>query len=289
MELTKNELTEFVRSQKKIFDLVRLVDVSMCTQLLVSDDGVLQEQPYRCYATWKKNSRCENCTSAKAFAHKSKMTKFEFVNNNVFFVVSAYSEVEGVPFVIEMVSELNDETLFEAYGKDKFIRTIEAHNKKLYTDQLTGAYNRRYFEEQLRKLNKINAVAMVDVDNFKSINDTFGHSAGDFALKEIVRTISASIRSFDAVIRLGGDEFLTVFQKVERNELKEILDKIRNNISMIHSDEYADMCLSVSIGAVYSDESAVELINQADKYLYEAKKLKNCVIVEEIPDKLTIN
>lgn len=182
MNLLKNELITFI-TVKKIFDTVRLVDVSMTTQCLISDDGKIEESPYQCYAVWNKNKRCENCISAKAFALKSKLTKFEFVENEVYFVISVYIEVEGTPYMLELISKLNDETLFGAFGKDKFIQSIENHNKKLYIDALTGAYNRHYYDEQLRTLNRINSVVMIDADNFKHVNDTFGHAIGDFVLK----------------------------------------------------------------------------------------------------------
>lgn len=282
MNLSKEELITFVTVQKKIFDTVRLVDVSITTQHLISDDGKIEEGLYQCYAVWNKNKRCENCISAKAFALKSKLTKFEFVENEVYFVVSVYTEVEGTAYVLEMVSKLNDETLFGAFGKDKFIQSIKNHNKKLYIDSLTGAYNRHYYDEQLRTFNRINSVVMIDADNFKHINDTYGHSIGDFVLKEIVKVMSSYIRTSDAVIRWGGDEFLIVFQGITRNILAERLEGIRQTVSTICNGEHYELKVSISMGAVYSTEPATDLIDLADKALYEAKERKNSIVIKEL-------
>lgn len=129
--------------------------MSLTTQYEISDAGELIQGPYQCYTVWNKEKRCENGVSAKAFALKGKLTKFEFVNDSVYFVTSIYTEVEGTPYMLEMVDRLNDDVLFGAYGKNKFVDTITEYNRKLYTDALTGAYNRLYYSEQLQKLAKI--------------------------------------------------------------------------------------------------------------------------------------
>lgn len=281
MNLSTKDLIAFIELQKKIFDIVRIVDVSMTTQYIISDNGKVEEQPYQCYAVWNKNKRCENCISAKAFALKSKLTKFEFVENEVYFVMSIYTEIENKEYTLEMVSKLNDETLFGACGKDKFIETIENYNRKLYVDALTGAYNRHYYEEQLRKLNHMNSFVMIDVDNFKYINDTYGHSTGDFVLKEVVKVILPYIESSDAVIRMGGDEFLLVFQDISKNTLSEKLENIRQDVLRIISDKYSELKVSISMGAVYSSKLDAGLVDLADKALYEAKKRKNSIIIKE--------
>ena len=111
---------------------MRLVDVSLTTEYTMSDDGTFIAGEYQCYAVWNKNQRCENCISAKAYALKGKLSKFEFVNDEIYFVVSVYSKIEGTEFMIEMVSKLNDDTLFGAYGKNNFIHSIESYNKKIF-------------------------------------------------------------------------------------------------------------------------------------------------------------
>ena len=86
----------------------------------------------------------------------------------------------------------------------------QAFEEKLYRDPLTGIYNRRYYEEVARKTIGPAGVALMDVDDFKICNDTYGHYAGDMALKTVANTIQSCIRKSDLLIRYGGDEFLLV-------------------------------------------------------------------------------
>lgn len=284
MNLSKSELPAFISAQKKVFDTVRLVDVSLTEQYILSDNGEMVKQPYRCYAVWNKSKRCENCISAKAFALKKRLTKFEFVENEVYFVVSIYTEIDDSPYALEMVSKINDDTLFGAYGKDKFIKSLQNYNNKLYIDAMTGAYNRRYYYEQLKQLSFINAVVMLDIDHFKIINDTYGHPTGDFVLNEIVKIIFASIRECDAIVRFGGDEFLLVFQNIKLNALNERLENIKKAVFAIQSNKNPDLQVSVSMGAVYSSESAISFVELADKAMYEAKAHNSSIVIKDISD-----
>ena len=79
---------------------------------------------------------------------------------------------------------------------------------------MTNAYSRRYYEEYVQYINDVSAVAMIDADNFKAINDQYGHNAGDQAIKAVSKAIQSCIRSDDIFIRYGGDEFLLVFQDI---------------------------------------------------------------------------
>ncbi|WP_219717678.1 diguanylate cyclase, partial [Clostridioides difficile] len=76
----------------------------------------------------------------------------------------------------------------------------------LYTDPLTNVYNRRYYEDHILNLNEIQNITLIDVDNFKAINDSYGHYVGDIVLQEISKTISSCVRKIDTVIRYGGED-----------------------------------------------------------------------------------
>lgn len=281
--MNKQEAFIFVNGLKRIFDIVRLVNVAEAVQYEFSEEGELIAKPYQCYAVWNKNRRCENCISAKAFARKSRMSKFEFVGGEVYHVISLYIELDGQPYMLEMVSKTDDETLFGAYGKDDFSKTITSYTKKLYTDPLTGAYNRAYYEEQLSALNGgITAAAIFDCDYFKTINDNFGHDAGDMALKTVAETVSGLIRSSDALIRFGGDEFIVVFNHIPADAFEAKLELIREKVSQAVVEGYPDICLSISVGGVYSESHIKDFLKEADEMLYKAKKRRNCVCVEYI-------
>lgn len=146
----------------------------------------------------------------------------------------------------------------------------------LYHDVLTNAYNRRFFEKQLRKLMEVNAIAMLDLDQFKQINDVYGHQAGDDALRMLVSAVTACVRNrSDALVRYGGDEFLLIFPHIPEHVFIKRLEQIRATVQALHMIEYPDLHLTVSIGGVYGACTLDPGIRQADKLLYQAKECRN--------------
>ncbi len=102
----------------------------------------------------------------------------------------------------------------------------------LYIDALTGAYNRRYYEDKLRKKELEAGIAMMDLDDFKLANDTFGHEIGDLFLITVVRVIKSVIRKTDALIRFGGDEFLLVMPEIAEEVFEGKLKEIRRQFGV---------------------------------------------------------
>lgn len=275
--LTQSEAVDLIRSLKLIFDIARLVDVSLMIQYNVGEGDEILPEEHKCHAVWNKSARCENCISSKAFAAKGRMTKYEFVGDDIYYVVAKYIVVGDKEYILEIVSKVTDELLFGAFGKENIIKTILRHNDKIYKDPLTGAYNRHYYEEQLQGLRGYPAVAMLDIDNFKKINDTYGHHAGDAALRGVVDLIKKIICSNDVIIRYGGDEFLIVFHGMDMLSFKNKLEEIRGMIATLKLPEYPDMKITVSIGGYYISDSGVNAIQAADTMLYRAKRRRNAV------------
>lgn len=150
------------------------------------------------------------------------------------------------------------------------------YHHDLYHDVLTNAYNRRFFEKQLRKLMEVDAIAMLDLDQFKQINDVYGHQAGDDALRMLVSAVTACVRSrSDALVRYGGDEFLLIFPHIPEHVFIKRLEQIRATVQALHMIEYPDLHLTVSIGGVYGACTLDPGIRQADKLLYQAKECRN--------------
>ena len=155
------------------------------------------------------------------------------------------------------------------------------------TDPLTGAYNRRYLNEFsfeylkiVKRENKDLSLLLLDLDDFKIINDTFGHEIGDIVIKELVKIAKLSIRESDLVVRFGGDEFIILLPNTNISNARLVANKIFDNI-----DEYnktKEFSFSISIGTSYyqaGDNSIDDLISRADQSLYEAKRAgKSCVI-----------
>ena len=122
--MNRQEVSLLIDELKLVFDIVRLVDVTRTLECSIDSNGEITREPYECYAVWRKDRRCENCISSKAFAKKSQMAKYEFVDNEVYYVMSKYIEVDEEPYALEMVTKVTDETLFDAYGKNEFVDTI---------------------------------------------------------------------------------------------------------------------------------------------------------------------
>jgi diguanylate cyclase (GGDEF)-like protein len=155
------------------------------------------------------------------------------------------------------------------------------------TDPLTGVHNRRYFFDILVKnieharRNKRNcfSIALVDIDHFKKINDSLGHLAGDFVLKQVAEYLKKSIRPYDLLARYGGEEFIILFKDCNKKESGEILQRIKDSISQTEysfQESRVHITFSggiVDIGEIKPDAAAMEeLVHRADERLYIAKQ-----------------
>ena len=170
--------------------------------------------------------------------------------------------------------------------QDETTEQRAAHDQKLkeelYKDPLTGAYNRRYYEEVIRKSIGPAGIALMDVDDFKICNDTYGHHAGDVALKTVASAIQSCIRSSDLLIRYGGDEFLLVLPGIPGDFLQTKLEQICTAAQMASVPGYPHFRVSLSIGGtIQSITDPVErIVRRADWLMYQAKGRKNAVMVE---------
>jgi diguanylate cyclase (GGDEF)-like protein len=168
--------------------------------------------------------------------------------------------------------------------------------KKLQLDPLTKTFTRSNLENLILGIedfsiisNKPFAIAFIDIDNFKSVNDTYGHLAGDEVLKNIAKIIKSKIRLSDYLFRYGGEEFFIVFSTIKNIEtLKEKLEEIRKSIEYTYVDvgNGKKINVTVSIGGLFirlfKREPVKNLIEKADELMYQAKRSgKNRVIVEE--------
>lgn len=164
-------------------------------------------------------------------------------------------------------------------------------------DSLTGLYNRRYFMVHMDKLIEKNAdskkalgLLMLDIDHFKSVNDDHGHSVGDDVLKEFASRLEDSVRSFDLVARLGGEEFVVVLPDVTENRAMMIAERLRHSIAdkpFVVADGEKTLSITTSVGGALinssgSDINPDDVLARADKMLYAAKEdSRNCVFFEE--------
>lgn len=153
---------------------------------------------------------------------------------------------------------------------------------ELYRDPLTGIYNRRYYEEVVRKSTGPAGIALMDVDDFKICNDTYGHYAGDMALKTVANAIQSCIRKSDLLIRYGGDEFLLVLPGIPGDCLQTKLEQICTAAQMASVPGYSHFRISLSIGGTIQSlaDPMDNIVRRADRLMYQAKCRKNAVMVE---------
>ncbi len=168
------------------------------------------------------------------------------------------------------------------------VRLRETLRSLALVDDLTGLYNRRGFialsDQQLklsRRTKRGLSLIFIDLDNLKYINDNFGHQIGDQALKDIAEILKNTFRESDILARVGGDEFTVLAIEVSNNSLDILTSRLRNNINSMNISGKNNYKISISIGTSHfipeSPCSIDELINKADKLMYEEKRIKKSI------------
>ncbi len=161
------------------------------------------------------------------------------------------------------------------------------------TDSLTGVYTRRqlmeFGENEVKRFVRAKrplCILMLDIDHFKNVNDTYGHAAGDAALKSFAATCAESVRSTDIIGRIGGEEFVVIMPETKSEKAFEVAQRIRQNLEakeICMQDLNLSLKITVSIGmhsAVKADGSFEQMIAKADNALYEAKRGgRNSVVI----------
>lgn len=208
--------------------------------------------------------------------------KLEYVDDSLYQVYARYVEIDHEPYVMEMIKQLDMDSLIDPQGGEKLIYQLTGYTDKLYEDALTGAHNRRYFEDSVREANQPGTgVVIVDLDDFKLYNDVYGHHAGDMALITAANVIRSNMREEDTLIRYGGDEFLMVLLGIGEAEMDMLLDKICKAVYETEVPGYARLRLSASIGGVITGNEPIEsAVGRADRLMYQAKNQKNRVVTE---------
>ena len=262
--------------------MVRLLDEETLETGNIKDITDAEGFPCKCYSFWKKGDNCKNCTSRDAFRKKNEQLKLEYLDANIYQVISKYVEIDGKPYVMELINQMNADAVMDEDGRNELIKQLSGYNRELYTDALTGIYNRRYYEERIRNSNMSAGVAMIDLDDFKIYNDTFGHDAGDLVLTTVVGIIKDNVRRTDMLIRMGGDEFLLVMPDIGEQAFADKLNQIQEKVHSSKVPGYSQLRISVSIGGVLSGlgNTVEQAIRKADQFMYQAKTCKNMVVTE---------
>lgn len=190
--------------------------------------------------------------------------------------------VRAIPLFNEKNEVIGAIEFFNEYKNDNLLMSkIERYRKESSEDQLTKIPNRRYLEtiieSKIRDFYTLNTpfgICFLDIDNFKKVNDTYGHDIGDEILKIVTKTVQSNLRNNDYIGRWGGEEFIIIFSNVDKYGISKVSEKVRH---LIEKSKYRSSVLevqvSVSIGATISlaTDTVESIVKRADELMYKSK------------------
>ena len=172
-----------------------------------------------------------------------------------------------------------------ALARHRVSESLDELTRAATVDPVTGLFNRRYFETQIqaevhraRRQQQDLALLMVDIDDFKRINDTLGHLEGDRALRDVANLLRRGVRIFDLCARYGGEEFAIVMPGATRQVAVQVAERIRRGIHDRPMQSALSMTVSVGVGLLGPDQTDEELIDAADRALMAAKRAGKNVV-----------
>lgn len=245
-------------------------------ELTKTDEGYTLKKSEHCYAVWKKKRRCENCISQEVLRTHKPQTKIETRESDIYYVLASFIEVDGRPYSLELVKRIKSDDMFE---RENVLNQLLVRNRQVYMDSVTKVYNRRYYDERLKNLEGRFSFAMIDMDNFKHINDRFGHQAGDAALYRAAQAHQIADPQRRRARALRGDEFFLLFRDLPQQILEKKLQSIRAALDEIVIEEYPELHISASIGGAFAAGRISRTIRRADLAMYQAKLKKDCVAI----------
>lgn len=274
-----------------VFVIQRIVDPKH-KKIITLDNDIKIDKNHKCFEFWKTGSACCNCISMRALNENSSFSKLEYVDEKLYMVISAPVNVEGDIYIVELIKDVTNDTMFSTYT-NKTVNELKSEINKLnmliVTDELTNIFNRRYLDEHLPSLLKnlslpdfSVSLIMLDIDKFKNINDTYGHLCGDFIIKEVASLLDSYIKNFGGwACRYGGDEFIAVIENKSENETYALINNFKTFIGTREFlYENNKINITCSFGVSYLNNENItfnDALNLVDSKLYKAKNSRNSV------------
>ena len=187
-------------------------------------------------------------------------------------------EIEKIKYInLSLKSELD--AAHASLAKQRSI--IENIKEEAVKDALTGLYSRRYLDESLgihlynfKRYGRVFSILMMDLDNFKMINDTYGHLTGDVVLNNFAAILKKTMRKSDVCLRYGGDEFIAILTETDEKQAISAADKIKENVSSVkfkvHDKEFK-IGVSTGVTSVKDNDTVESILERVDKALYKDK------------------
>ena len=156
----------------------------------------------------------------------------------------------------------------------KEMEEMQNFQNKAERDVLTQLYNREGFDKRIPDVVEEVMFAVIDVDNFKTINDTLGHTGGDYCLMLLTRQLLSTMGESAVIGRYGGDEFMVAIMGAKEEECRNLIEQLVHNMDTEVTYQESKVKLSISLGAVYSKKAIKkdELFEKADEALYTTKE-----------------
>lgn len=284
------------RILEQCYDAWRVVSPRTRQVIYNSPEAAALINTKRCFDCWQTGTPCVNCISMRAYIESRVLLKFEYANESLYMITAVPTELADEIVVVELLQNVTGRGSFENFfgqtaDVTKLACTISQLNEAVVKDELTQVFNRRYIGERLmpdiiaaRMAKQSITAIMVDIDNFKKVNDTFGHLAGDEVLKAFAGLLAGSLRKTDWVARYGGEEFLIVLRGASPDAVPRIVESLREKVEKTCIETAAGkITVTASFGVcIIKDlltETIDEIIAQADSNLYKAKQGgKNLVV-----------
>lgn len=284
-KMTARQAEKEIENFKKVFQAVRLFPVEDADHIRES----CRENQSGCEKCnfQEMEQQCQNCVVANAAASRSERGKLEVFDGVLYQLIARYVEIGGKEYVMELIRLLDNKWSFGQLNHEKLVDLFVHYNDKLYKDAITDAFNRRYYEDEMKEREWTAGIALVDLDDFKLYNDTYGHNAGDMALRTVADVVRKHTRKSDCLIRFGGDEFLLVMPDIAEDVFNKKLQTIKKRVHEANIPGYTKLQISISVGRTLCQNEKIDAaVTRADHLMYQAKNNKNMVVTEQEESRL---
>ena len=284
-KMTARQAEKEIENFKKVFQAVRLFPVEDADHIRES----CRENQSGCEKCnfQEMEQQCQNCVVANAAASRSERGKLEVFDGVLYQLIARYVEIGGKEYVMELIRLLDNKWSFGQLNHEKLVDLFVHYNDKLYKDAITDAFNRRYYEDEMKEREWTAGIALVDLDDFKLYNDTYGYNAGDMALRTVADVVRKHTRKSDCLIRFGGDEFLLVMPDIAEDVFNKKLQTIKKRVHEANIPGYTKLQISISVGGTLCQNEKIDAaVTRADHLMYQAKNNKNMVVTEQEESRL---
>lgn len=237
----------------------------------------------KCFSIWEQEDPCTNCTSCRAVLNGKRIVKLGYQENVIYLIDSLPINIKGKPYALELIQDVSDSFMLNTdITKDTndICSVVSAFNDLIMKDTFTLLYNKQYLNERLpvfiqkaQQLHQPLSLALMDIDLFKKVNDTFGHLFGDKVILAFADQLKKLMNHDTFCARVGGDEFMIIFENHNEQEGNAVCEKLMQSISNITFEEHPDYHLAISYGisSLQENDQMETFINRADLKMYEMK------------------